>query len=536
MPSVLTRLRNGLGFGHKARMRELASWQAEWASATKRINARYDAATYGEDLAKYWGNADDFSADKSHMPMVRQRLVKNSRYEMANNGYSDGIGQTYATDLIGVGPSLRMQTASQNYNQLVERTFWAWAKAVKLRQKLWTMAHAKHTDGEAFAIIRRNPKVKHAIKLDLQLVETEQCASPYIMPGEVGKIDGIEFDKFGNPTRYEFLPEHPGSDLYMPFGKTEFVDADQVLHWFKVRRPGQHRGVPECASTLNLGAAFRRGRNAQIGTFEKVAAWTLMLKTMYEPEEIQGAPPMSSFDIAHNMMTTLPNSVEPFQLKAEHPGPQYSSFHKTLLNEQARPKNMPYNKAACDSSEYNYASGRLDHQTYYGSLDTDREDGNDLVLEKLFPIWYDMAVVVYGWLNGDPAKVGDAAKYHIWDWPKHYPADVQTEAEANKTKLQSCQIFLHRLYSDAGMDLEDEFEQAALVFGVDIKDLKRMVLDSMYPKPKANTVGLADATDPASDDAAVALAARILRSRSGSLLNGKQNGHANGHVPVGVVN
>lgn len=475
----------------------LEAVQAVLDRAMQRVHGSYDAAGTGGDLDTYWANGDSFDADSAHSRAVRHRLMRNSRYEICNNGFSDGIAQTFCTDLVGTGPQLRMQTNSVSFNQLVERNWFLWCQAVKFRRKLWTMAHAKHVDGEAFAVLRVNKRINHPIMLDVVLYEAEQCQSPMLMPGEPGRIDGINFDEFGNPSTYEFLQQHPGAGLPTDL-IPERVPANLVLHWYKMRRPGQHRGVPECASTLNLGAAFRRLREASLSTAEKVAAWTLLLKTLFEPEEIQALPPLATMDIVHGMMTALPNSFEPVQLRAEQPGPSYDTFHRSLLNEQARPKNMPYNKAACDSSSYNYASGRLDHQTYYANLDVDREDGNDLVLDPLFSVWFDFAITRFGWLGGIPEAVGPGARFHLWDWPKHRVADVESEANANRTKLESGQIFLHRLYSDAGMDFEDELESAAQTYGIPREELVKRLLDSIMPPPKT------EARAPSPADAAMA--------------------------------
>ena len=49
----------------------------------------------------------------------------------------------------------------------------------------------------------------------------------------------------------------------------------------------------------------------------------------------------------------------------QKPSTTYAEFKKELLNEIARCLNMPFNVAAGNSSGYNYASGRLDHQTYF---------------------------------------------------------------------------------------------------------------------------------------------------------------------------
>jgi hypothetical protein len=494
--------------------KDLREWFADF-SRQLRIHGTYDAARTSDDMATYWVNADSYDADSANDKGVRHTLIQRSRYDTYNNGYSDGIAQTYATDLVGTGPQLRMQTNSIGFNQLVERTFFLWMQAVKFRRKFWTMAHAKDVDGEAIAVLRRNPRINHQIKLDVVLYEAEQCQTPYVPFTEPGYIDGIKFDEFGNPLWYDILREHPGASGALSIGMDpERVAADRVLHWFKLRRPGQHRGVPERASTLNLGACFRRLREANLRTAEKVAAWTLLLKTMFEPEQLQAAPPMSTLEILHGMMTALPNSVEPYQLKAEHPGPTYDGFFDRLLNEQARPKSMPKNKAACDSSQYNYASGRLDHQTYYSSLDVDREDGNDLVLDPLFNVWLDLAIATFGWLGGNPANVGPGARFHIWDWPKHRVADVEAEANANQTKLQSGQIFPHRLFSDAGLDWEDECEAAATAYGIPVEELKRRLLDTLMPQAKAPAM-------PSEESVAAALL--NLRSR------GVWSAHANGN-------
>ena len=50
-------------------------------------------------------------------------------------------------------------------------------------------------------------------------------------------------------------------------------------------------------------------------------------------------------------------------------------FKKEILNEIARCLGMPYNISAGNSSGYNYASGRLDHQTYFKAV---REGTADL--------------------------------------------------------------------------------------------------------------------------------------------------------------
>lgn len=469
-----------LGYEHKRDREYLQTLQ----SAFTKLRATYDAARTSDEFKNYWANADYFDADSANDKVTRHRLISRARYECSNNAYFDGIAQTIINDLVGKGPSLRMQTMSDGFNQLVELSWHLWSQAVGLNRKLWCMGHAKHVDGEAFAQLRRNPRVNHPIKLDLVLVEAEQCQSPYIPFNEANRIDGILFDEFGNPRSYEFLRYHPGS-IHTPFeamsAGSEILPAESVLHWFRLRRPGQHRGVPEMCSSLNVGAAARRWREANLTAAERAAVMTLMMKTQMTPEEADLVAPFSTLDIMNGMMSFLPAGWEMQQADGKFPTANYEMFHKQLINEMGRSVNMPRNKAAADSSDYNYASGRLDHGTYYDSLDVQRSDCDAQILSKLFLVWFDLAVTQFGWLGGDPSVIGPAAKLHLWDWPKHRVADVEADANANKTKLGSGQTTIPRVKAEAGIDAEDDAESEATYFGITVQELKQRQLDALYP-------------------------------------------------------
>jgi capsid protein len=456
--------------GHKRPRRELAE---ALAAQRKHVRGGYDAYRDDDDHKNHWAHTDALDADSSNSRAVRSKLVQRSRYEVANNGYADGIAQTYATTLAGNGgPLLRMQTGSNGFNQLIETRFSEWATAVNFSGKLWTLAHAKYVDGEGLGVIRRNPGIANQIKLDWCLYETEQCQTPYLPYGKPGFIDGIQFDQFGNPTFYEFLKYHPGgtnNSLGSLGMDTELVPARFVTHWYKQRRPGQHRGIPETTSTLTLGAAARRWRESTLAKAEMQAKLTVLLKSLIQPssEDADNIAAMSTLEMLTGMMIALPNSVDPVQMDMDTPGAQYESFHKTLVNEQARPKSMPYIVAACDASGSNYATGRLDHQNYYAALDTDRDDCDRQVLNVIFDAWFDSAVRAYGWLGGNPEAIGAAGRAHDWAWPKHRVIDESTEASSRDTRLKNGSTSLAKICDDDGGDYEDDVVKQAASNGIE---------------------------------------------------------------------
>lgn len=512
-------------FGGRSKATKQAAALDFWRNRYAALQGSYDAARTSDEYKNIWANADRFDADSAHSPHVRHTLISRSRYEINNNGYSDGIAQTYATDVVGVGPALRMQTGSEPFNRMVENEWYRWCKAVNFRRKLWCMAHAKHSDGEGFGVLRRNPRVNHAVKLDLVLHETEQFQSPQ-KTLDPKHIDGVVVDDFGNEVYWELLREHPGAINRQSFELVpERIPAEYVLHWFKMRRPGQHRAVPECASTLNAGAAARRWRESTLAAAETAADFTMFIKTTMTPEDAASVAPMSTLDINKRMMTALPEGYDPFQMSAEHPTASYESFHKSLVNEQARPKSMPYNKAACDSSSYNYASGRLDHQTYYAALDVDREDCNDAVMDPAFAVWFNAAIVNFGWFGGDPRSI--RLPSHVWDWPKHRVADVESEANASQTKLKSGQMFHPQLFADAGLDFEDELTKAAEAYAVEPDELRKRLLDTVLPIPQ-QMVKPSDQKPiepkPATPAPAAAAVAALASRLNGHALNGAAHG------------
>ncbi len=487
---------------------DLHEMKARDAGPAKReVQAKYEAAQSGDWLSSHWSKTDRLDADSANSRAVRVVLVSRSRHEGSNNGYYVGGLRTYATDVIGTGPKLRMQTLSPGFNAMVEREWTAWTKAILLRRKLHCMAHAKAQDGEGMGVIRQNPGVDHAVKLDVVLNETEQCQTPAIQLELIpGYIDGIKFDEFGNQIHYDLLPFHPGNLLpgvqfsaEMSF-EPEKIPARFMLHWFKLERPGQHRGVPECSSTLNIGASSRRMRECTVTAAETAARFGAILETPMPSNAEDYTPDVgsafSAMEIPAGSLVQLPFGNKATQLKPEHPGATYESFHKLNINELFRPLNMPYGKAAGDHSQYNFASGRMDSLIESASVDIDREDCDDIVLDPLFAVWFREAVRVFSWLGGNPDALSTSASAHAWDWPSMAIADQKAQAIADDKNLRSAATTLPRVYALAGYDFNEEMQAQADAFGMPVEEVKRRIFDALYPlKPDPNAAGSSGMSD-----------------------------------------
>ncbi|MEZ6099988.1 MAG: phage portal protein [Pirellulaceae bacterium] len=424
------------------------------------VRAKYDAAAGTADSRRHWANADGLSANASNSPEVRRTLRNRARYEVANNSYARGIVSTLANDVVGTGPRLQLLTADGDANRRIEHEFARWAKAVGLAEKLRTLRMARAEDGEGFLVLTSNDRLPTTIKLDLKLVEADQVATPDLNMLLRGAVDGIVFDESGNPVEYHMLKTHPGdlrSGLTLEYDR---LPAESVVHWFRQDRPGQARGIPDITPALPLFAQLRRFTLAVLAAAETAADFAGILYTDAPPNgETDAAEPFEPIELEQRALLTMPGGWKMSQLEAEQPATTYAEFKREILNEIARCLNMPFNVAAGNSSGYNYASGRLDHQTYFKSIRVEQAHLEAVVLDRILAAWFDEAVLLPGLL---PAGLGPIAEWpHQWFWDGHEHVDPAKEASAQATRLANHTTTLADEYARRGLDWETQLRQRA---------------------------------------------------------------------------
>jgi len=433
--------------------RPVALSQMPRRKLTRPVSARYDAAQTNADNRNHWGAADALSADAAASSSIRAILRKRSRYETENNCYARGIVNTLANDTIGTGPRLQMLTDSATVNRDVERDFASWCLAVSLPAKLRTMRRARATDGEAFAIMASNPNLKHDVKLDLRLAEAERVTSGYLSQAESNDHDGILTDAYGNPVSYRVLRHHPGGAYGMTFSEdADNVAAEFVLHWLNHGRPEQHRGIPELTPALPLFAQLRRYTRAVLGAAESAADFAAVMyaENPAEDDDVPLPAALDEVELTRNMMLTLPAGWKLGQMDPKQPSATYAEFKHELVNEIARCFNMPFNIASGNSAGYNYASGRLDHQTYFRAIRVDQDEAESVVLDRILVAW-----LREYWL----VKNLFVAPGHAWFWAGHEHVDPAKEATAQAKRLASRTTTLYAEYATAGKDWEKETDQ-----------------------------------------------------------------------------
>ena len=439
--------------------KKTAGWQRNAQLRPYGISARFDAAQTTHDNRRHWAAAEYLSADAEASPGVRQILRNRARYEVSNNSYAKGILLTLANDTIGTGPRLQMLTEYDDLNRRIELDFMLWSAAIRLPEKLRTMRMARCQDGEAFGIMGTNPKVMHDVKLDVMPIEADQVTSGMYISMDSNEIDGITFDSWGNPESYRILKYHPGDNNFNYDSNALSIPAESMLHCFRMDRPGLHRGVPEITPALPLFAQLRRFSNATLSSAEAAAMFSGIIHTDAPPNgEAEEMEPMAMVELDRNTLLTLPGGWKMSQLSPAHPAATYTEYVDKIIDEIIRCLLMPANIAKGNSSGYNYASGRLDHQTYFKAIRVDQSFMASVILDRILMSWLREYFLLY-------SPLGMVTRYpllsHTWFFDGFLHVDPAKEATAQDKRLKNNTTSLATEFALQGKDWETEVRQIA---------------------------------------------------------------------------
>lgn len=420
------------------------------------MKASFDSATSGPQMASRFKYANAASPDQDNNSSTRNIIRNRARYEIQNSTYARGITLTVANDTIGTGPRLQVLSNDQSLNTQVEKDFATWAEEITLASKLRLGRVAKMSDGEVILENVTNENLKHPVKLDLALYEAEYLISPSGQNNGPQHYDGIDYDEYGNPTGYWLADSYPdGGGDFGTLVKPKLHNANNIMHYFRADRPAQRRGVSEIQSALELFNMLRCYTKSVLDASETAANHAGLLYTQVpadgEPDDVAA---FYEEQFARNMMKALPFGWDFRQLKAEQPTNTYKEFKNEVINEIARCLNVPYNVAALNSSEYNYASGRLDHQTYFRSLEVEKSIIEQEILSKIYELW----AMEYSLVKGN---IGLEDIEYRWYWDGHPHVDPLKEASAQETRLANNTTTLAEEYAKQGQDWEVALEQRA---------------------------------------------------------------------------
>lgn len=172
-------------------------------------------------------------------------------------------------------------------------------------------------------------------------------------------VQGIEFNGIGKRVAYHLYAEHPGG-RFGTGGATRRVTADNIIHAFDVRRPGQRRGMTWLAPVITLLHELQKYQDGQVKRQEIAALFAGVYKTEETADELEEAfgemSPGAIMRIGSDeeLEFTDPPSVD-----------GYEPFMRVTDRTIAGALGVTYEGFTGDYSNVNYSSGRM------GRMDVD---------------------------------------------------------------------------------------------------------------------------------------------------------------------
>lgn len=460
------------------------------------VRASYDAAQTTSENSSHWAWADSLNGNAAHDPATRQTLRERARYEYDNNGHAQGLIDKIAYGLVGTCPRLQLAIpgAAREACRAIELAYSRWCLATGLGAKLRLLHTMRVRDGEGFGLLHTNPALDpQGVQLDLRLYETDQVSTPFFLWTDPLAFDGGRLDESGNVVEWHLRRVHPGSNAWVSnYLAYERIPAREMVHWYRQRRAGQVRGVPEITAALPLFAQLRRYGLATLSAAELAAMLAGVLES--DTPAVDGSPvevaSMDEVQLARGALLTLPAGWKASQFKPEQPTGTYREFKAEVLTEAGQPLQAPRNVATGSSAEYNYSSGRLDHLPYEQCLRVQRYDLRQAVLDPVFRAWLGEAVFVPGLLPDGLPPIA------AWSWEWHYDGtgsiDPEKDAKTDDLELKNGTTTLAEIYARKGQDWEEQLRQRAREIAL-ARELGLTGSGSPAPTPPQQTEEVADA-------------------------------------------
>lgn len=238
----------------EARMRTTRAWLAE--EVMREAARNYDANAHSRRTGNWLPTGASGSAITNGLDRLRAR----SRDLARNNEWmKKGLG-VIRDGVVGPGFAVKWTHRDEGVARDLKDLWAAWADGVtcdaggleNFDAMLGSLVAAMAEGGDVFVRRRwRLPEDQLAVPVQLQMLEAEHLDTDRNETGNAGAriVQGVEFDPIGRRVAYWLFRDHPG-DNWPTTRQSVRVPAADVVHLFRIERPGAVRGIPWGAPCL----------------------------------------------------------------------------------------------------------------------------------------------------------------------------------------------------------------------------------------------------------------------------------------------
>lgn len=346
-----------------------------------KVMASYDGATLGRRSKGWRAVSTDVNGE---IAVANGRLRDVARDMVRNNEHAGRAVAVIAANVVGTGIVPSFKTAD-GVNAPVAAEILAHLNSTDCdadgRHNLYGLerlaCRTMVESGEA--LVRRRPRrAADGLRLPFQL----QVIEPdFLDTGKEGPtagggyiLQGIEFNAFGQRTAYWLFSDHPGSAVRAAGRRTESrpVPASEVIHLYRVDRPGQVRGVTWLAPVVLSLRDFHDYEDAQLMRQKIAACFAAFIEDAEPPEtpatEQSGRDPAWQEGFEPGMIQYLPGGKKVTFATPPSVG-DYGSTSRVTLQKVAVGMGISYEALTGDLAGVNFSSGRMGWLEFQRNID-----------------------------------------------------------------------------------------------------------------------------------------------------------------------
>jgi len=235
------------------------------------------------------------------LPTMRERCRDLDR----NNPLAHGAIQTKVMRIIGSGLKLRPQldrkllgledAAADELEETIKREwrlFWMNREVDSSRicsgpELEWMHCKQRKVNGEVLVLFPRIERTGSPYSTKVQLVEADRLYNKDSAADSDELAGGVRKNKqTGEPIEYHILKQHPGKligtrklewDIIPAFGSK--TGLPNVLHNFRMERPGQSRGIPDFSPVIEMLKELGRYSEAEVSAAVLSSFFTVFVRS-----------------------------------------------------------------------------------------------------------------------------------------------------------------------------------------------------------------------------------------------------------------
>jgi lambda family phage portal protein len=437
----------------------------------------YDGSSAGRRAHGWYAPSSDANVElMGSLVWLRNR----SRDLVRNNPYAVKATEELVGNGVGTGIVPQSKTGNAGIDKIIDAEWPFFVEACDTPQRLdfyGMQALVMRTMAESGeSIVRFRPRLAQdnlRVPLQLQLLEADFLDHARTMGTVNGSVmQGVQFDLLGRRVAYWIFTYHPGGMLVLnPRGGilSQPVPADQILHTYRVLRPGQIRGVPWLTPVMLALRDLDDYADAE-RVRKKIEACVVAMIT--QPEGIEGS--WLGFK-GNDPLTTHPvESFQPGMTAYLKPGEDvkfnnppalggYREYKTTELEEIAAGLGLPYELMTGDLSKVNYSSWRGGQLGFRNTIENYRW----LTLIPMFCMPVRRRVIdTLVMLGKIPARAVDDPAINLyatqWTAPRFESVDPVKDAEAALKDIRMGRITWFEAVLANGYDPNAQLGQIAL--------------------------------------------------------------------------